>query len=323
MKRTISMIIIAAILLLLSCVSAFAQTSISINFPVPSIGDAMTAFGTVVSTEPSVVCNVKSVYTDDDITAILNAKSNNDTTALEGYTSASVFPTTAYENKPYLVVLSLYSAEIALSASTSITSNTGLSDCGVLCDANYSTGHCIYAYLIFTPTAAASGSDNSEGDPSDETAALPYEENQEVRVYYDESVTTKTVYSFEVTWGAMAFTYTPATEGTWNPATHEYDSPTSEGWSSTTNRITIKNHSNAPITAAFTYEAESGFRGIKGTFVDGNNAPCTDDKVIVGSAVGSAVDSAPSASVFLNLVGSLAKDTVDGTKSGTVTITIQ
>lgn len=322
MKRTISTIIIAAMLLSLSCVFAFAQTSISVDFPVPNVGDAMTASSTVVSTEPSVVCNIKSVYTDNDITAILNAKSNNNTTALESYTSASVFPTTAYENKPYLVVLSLYSAEIALSTSTSITSNTGLSDCGVLCDANYSTGHCIYAYLIFTPTATSS-SDNNETDPSDETTTLPYEANQEVSVYYDESVTTKTVYSFEVTWGAMDFTYTPATEGTWNPATHKYETPTEAGWSSTTNEITIENHSNTEITATFTYTAESNFSGITGTFVDKNNNPCTDGKVAVESAVDSAADSAPSASVFLNLFGSLSKDTIDGTKSGTVTITIQ
>ncbi|MGN0178711.1 MAG: hypothetical protein ACI4DY_04620, partial [Monoglobaceae bacterium] len=39
------------------------------------------------------------------------------------------------------------------------------------------------------------------------------------------------VISVDIAWDAMDFTYTAASQGTWNPATHAYDGQTAGGWS--------------------------------------------------------------------------------------------
>ena len=66
------------------------------------------------------------------------------------------------------------------------------------------------------------------------------------------TVTTAIVYSVDVTWGAMTFTYTD-TE-TWDPNTLAYDNDYGT-WTATTpgvtDIVTVANKSNAPVVATF------------------------------------------------------------------------
>lgn len=125
-----------------------------------------------------------------------------------------------------------------------------------------------------------------------------------------------TVYSVDITWGDMAFTYT-AEAGIWDPAKHTYTDAKGGAWAVDKeggNTITVTNHSNADVTAVFNYAADTGFDGITGTF---DNASLT-----LESAVGTTVEAAPKATASLSLNGALGSTTTDNTKIGTITVTL-
>lgn len=125
-----------------------------------------------------------------------------------------------------------------------------------------------------------------------------------------------TVYSVDITWGDMAFTYT-AEAGIWDPATHTTTSSADGVWTVNNdggNTIKVTNHSNTGVTAAFSYAAASGFGDISGTF---DNASLN-----LASAVGTAVDEAPNGTAALSLSGALGSTTADNTKIGTITVTL-
>ena len=125
-----------------------------------------------------------------------------------------------------------------------------------------------------------------------------------------------TVYSVDIAWGDMAFTYTAAA-GTWDPAKHAYTGAEGGVWTVDKdggNTITVTNHSNADVTAAFSYAAASSFEGISGTF---DNA-----SLALKSAVGTEVANAPSGTAALTLDGALGSDTTANTTIGTITVTL-
>lgn len=124
------------------------------------------------------------------------------------------------------------------------------------------------------------------------------------------------VYSVDIAWGDMAFTYTAAA-GTWDPANHTYTGAEGGIWTVDKdggNTITVTNHSNTDVTAEFRYAAADGFTGINGTF---DNASLN-----LETAVGTAVEAAPKATTSLSLNGALGSTTADNTKIGTITVTL-
>lgn len=126
-----------------------------------------------------------------------------------------------------------------------------------------------------------------------------------------------TVYSVDIAWGSMEFTYTGASGGTWNPATHQYGGGSANAWSCATdaNKITVTNHSNAAVNAQFSYVSASGYEGISGTF--------SQNELNLATAVDTAVSNAPSGSVTLSLTGDLPSNTNANTTIGTVTVTLE
>lgn len=73
--------------------------------------------------------------------------------------------------------------------------------------------------------------------------------------------------SVDVSWSSMEFTYTGASQGTWNPASHTYDNGTNGGWSTNKGTITVKNHSNVAVTATLAWTQNAAITGtITGTF---------------------------------------------------------
>ncbi|MCD7957005.1 MAG: hypothetical protein LUG93_14910 [Lachnospiraceae bacterium] len=62
---------------------------------------------------------------------------------------------------------------------------------------------------------------------------------------------TATVYSVDITWGSLEFTYTEAGAQAWDPSTHTYTDSDEEdgGWSyeEGSNIVTITNHSNSAV----------------------------------------------------------------------------
>lgn len=126
---------------------------------------------------------------------------------------------------------------------------------------------------------------------------------------------TPTIYSVDITWGSMEFTYTDASKGTWDPNTHEYEGETEAAWSceKDANKITVTNHSNTRIVAVLNYTASNGFSGINGIF--------SKDSIELRSAEGTEPVNAPHGDSYLKLSGSLDSD-VSGAVIGTVTIII-
>ncbi len=77
-----------------------------------------------------------------------------------------------------------------------------------------------------------------------------------------------TVYSVDIAWGSMAFTYTAGNKGTWNPATYEYEGASEGVWSCEegANAITVTNRSNAEVTVGLVYVKNLNYADITADF---------------------------------------------------------
>ena len=121
------------------------------------------------------------------------------------------------------------------------------------------------------------------------------------------------VYSVDIAWTDMSFTYTGVGEGTWDPETHQYSGSSEGAWTASDDSITVTNHSNAAVKATAKFEADSGYESTTMTF--GNN------EATVATAVGTEVASAPSATITVTPSGTLA-ESANGGKIGTITVNI-
>ena len=121
------------------------------------------------------------------------------------------------------------------------------------------------------------------------------------------------VYSVDIAWTDMSFTYTGAGEGTWNPETHQYSGSSEGAWAASNDSITVTNHSNAAVKATASYQAETGYESTTMTF--GNNG------ATVATAVDTTVQNAPSATITVTPGGTLA-ESANGGKIGTITVSI-
>lgn len=126
---------------------------------------------------------------------------------------------------------------------------------------------------------------------------------------------TATVYSVDVKWGSLEYTYSSGVKKSWDPTTLKYKE--TFGTSSWTcqegaNQITVTNNSNAEITASLAYD-ETG-SDITGTF--------TNSKIGLKSAEGTNVGEGPSGTTALSLNGALSDTTAVKKEIGKVTVTI-
>ncbi len=130
------------------------------------------------------------------------------------------------------------------------------------------------------------------------------------------SEATVTVYSVDISWSGLEFTYNGAFEGNWNPATHEYEDATAADWAVGNGTITVTNHSNTGITATPSYTAKAGFESAGMSFSTAALQVATADNGVDGAA-GTAVVG----SITVTPTGSLPEGT-EGATIGTITITI-
>ena len=101
--------------------------------------------------------------------------------------------------------------------------------------------------LSMTATAfAAAGNEKA--------TSLPYSKDIDVTGTYSGTTLGGDVYSVDISWDAMAFTYAVVSGTQWNPSTHEYVSGAAPGWTANGgNSITTVNHSNVPVDVALTF----------------------------------------------------------------------
>ena len=179
---------------------------------------------------------------------------------------------------------------------------------------------------IFNETSGAGGMVIEAG--TDETGPIPATSftiqseqsgdgtgsySAEVKGTYHPGGSGAVVYSVDIAWTDMNFTYTGAGEGTWNPETHQYSGSSEGAWTASDESITVTNHSNAAVKATAKFEADSGYESTTMTF--GNN------EATVATAVGTEVASAPSATITVTPGGTLA-ESANGGKIGTITVSI-
>lgn len=141
--------------------------------------------------------------------------------------------------------------------------------------------------------------------------------DQEIAVKgkYQDKTTVPVVYSVDVSWGIMQFNCTKSGTKTWNPANHSYTDNTSVRWTANGNRVTVTNHSNAEVTASFTFKPLNKYNTVVGSF------DIVSDKLDAG-AVGN-YNSADKVVTTLTLDGSLAKTVTNYTEIGTITVRIE
>lgn len=142
---------------------------------------------------------------------------------------------------------------------------------------------------------------------------------------YMSGTTASDVISADIAWEAMDFTYTEGSVGTWNPGTHSYSGGTEGGWSTDKAGITVTNHSNVGIDAAFSFAANSGVnvtgtfytKGEGGTYTAITSADA--QQLVLASAVGTEVANAPAGTLYFGISG----DSISANKAlGTVAVKI-
>lgn len=139
--------------------------------------------------------------------------------------------------------------------------------------------------------------------------------NVDVRAKYEDGTSTPDVYSIDVVWGAMQFTYSSSGTREWDPTTHQYTGSITGTWTAAGNTVTVTNHSNKAVGVRFSYEKATGFDGINGAF------SVASDTLAAG-VVGKAAE-ADSVRTALTLSGTLADTVTEFTSVGSVTVSLQ
>jgi len=125
--------------------------------------------------------------------------------------------------------------------------------------------------------------------------------------------TADVVYSVDISWQGMSFTYLGADESVWDPVNHVYGPKAEGSWAQSNASITVTNHSNAAIYATFIYEKDSGFGTADMVF--------DTEGFVVPSAETNA--RAESDSIKVKPSGFLTETATGGTKIGTITVSIE
>ena len=130
---------------------------------------------------------------------------------------------------------------------------------------------------------------------------------------YQESTVAEAI-SVDLVWDEMSFTYTEASQGTWNPEKHKYEGGSSGGWEATSGtnpEITVINHSNVDVKASFAFNSD----------IQNLYSHFSSEALVVDSAVGTDPADAPKDKISFYVYGDDAPIDADQ-ELGTVTVTI-
>ena len=146
-------------------------------------------------------------------------------------------------------------------------------------------------------------------------------ESQSINVIAKRTDTTENnvVYSVDMKWDDMTFTYHEKSTRVWNPTDHTYSEKIIGGWDKNTADILVTNHSNADVEYTLSCEVDSKYSDFYlGTSKDSMLGSTTGT---LKTAENTAVDNAPSKQLTIYPGGSLPAGTNDANVA-TLTITI-
>lgn len=109
-------------------------------------------------------------------------------------------------------------------------------------------------------------------------------ETLDVKAKYDSSTSTPPIYSVDIVWDSLTFTYTEKNTKTWQPKDHSYATSTEGGWDKTTATVTVTNHSNAAVTVAMAYTAATTNSGVTATLTGGSKTLAAGQENMASSA---------------------------------------
>lgn len=160
--------------------------------------------------------------------------------------------------------------------------------------------------LSVTAFAAEVPADKVNGDKS-----------KDVTANYEAVDASDPVYKVDIEWGSMEFTYTAASEGTWNPETHKYEDASAAAWTYATgaNEVKVTNHSNADVTVEIANSNVT--QGITFTWDKTSLALATADNATVEGEAGTPTSDTAKLTVSGDLAASNQKVNI-----GTVTLTL-
>lgn len=139
----------------------------------------------------------------------------------------------------------------------------------------------------------------------------------DVTAKYNDSATVPTVYSVDLTWEDMTFTYNESGTRIWDPDTHTYTDTTYAGWDKDTAAVTATNHSNTKVTVSFTYTPQ-GDTGV--------TASMSKLSFILAAGVENEPNDAATDSSLLTIKGDTKPNSpvaAEGVTIGTITVTIE
>lgn len=162
------------------------------------------------------------------------------------------------------------------------------------------------------------------------TTPLPSPIEIPVTATYQEIANTDTVYSVDIIWGSMDFTY-QVQNGSWDPETHSYSTSSSGTWANPvtgdnnlkSNQLKITNHSNAAVAFSIEYTPNDSYSNISALFsFDGSKGdPSITDYSLPTAVKKTQTDPSLTKTFDLSLIGPLP-ETASSTPIGTITITL-
>lgn len=144
----------------------------------------------------------------------------------------------------------------------------------------------------------------------------PAPSSQDITATYVAGETSTPIYAIEISWGSLAFTYTAAGQGTWNPDSLTYTGTSEAAWTCAegANKVTVTNKSNVAVVATITDAVDS---------TNGLNVSFSWDKetLALDSAASADENKVTSGVATLTVSGSI-EATEQAVTIGTVTVTI-
>ena len=146
--------------------------------------------------------------------------------------------------------------------------------------------------------------------------ALTDSATNDVKVTYVAGGTSAEIYAVDVVFDEMNFTYTAASEGTWDPETHTYKNIEEAKWNKTSAAIKVTNHSNVALDVTVTYAKAATYEGaVTPTISNG-------EFELARATAGSEFAAAPTATATLNIGAGVPVSGNTNLTIGTVTVAI-
>lgn len=126
----------------------------------------------------------------------------------------------------------------------------------------------VAAAMALSMAMSMAVSADTEQIPNSATGKQPGQSSTiAVQAELKENPTRDNIYSVDLSWESMVFTYTANVKYTWQPGSHTYYSERTGGnWDKSTSRITVENHSNAAIEVTPSYAPADEYKSATITF---------------------------------------------------------